>query len=225
MVIDPHLRAIADEDEMQAAWTEKKGEKPSMCDWMLFGEGHCIVIDAINHAVKEDAAQGLATFDEYSTEIHEIFTEGKFEQLLSTIALVQKHGGWEGEVVNADTIFLPLVVVPDAGVPSTLLTQFDIVERGRKMFAHLQPRVAAPGVIQLSDVQLLEGMADWGQKLAQLGNKPDMLNLISSWRTAATKQGEGSLQLFLLRRGFPLPLSDHIIENGSKAVQLLLDDG
>lgn len=62
----PQLRAIVGEDEMQAAWTEKKGQKPSVCDWMLFGEGHCIMIDATNHAVKREAAQGLATWDEYS---------------------------------------------------------------------------------------------------------------------------------------------------------------
>jgi hypothetical protein len=61
----PHLRVIVGEDEMQAAWTEKKGQKPSVCDWMLFGEGHCIVIDATNHAVKREAAQGLATWEEY----------------------------------------------------------------------------------------------------------------------------------------------------------------
>ena len=220
----PHLRAIVDEDEMQAAWTEKKGQKPSVCDWMLFGEGHCIVIDATNHAVKKEAAQGLATWDEYSAEIEEIFTEGKFEQLLSTIDLVKKHGGWGNEKVDTKTMFAPLVVVPDAGIPSALLTQFDIVNRGRKAFGHLQPQVYAPGVIQVSDVQLLEGLADWAQKLAQLGNKPDMLDLIAAWRRSATVIGEGSLQMYLARRGWPRPLSDHIIENGSKAVLRLLAD-
>lgn len=220
----PHLRAIVGEDEMQAAWTEKKGQKPSVCDWTLFGEGHCIVIDATNHAVKREAAQGLATWDEYSAEIEEIFTEGKFEQLLSTIDLVNKHGGWDNEKVDTKTMFAPLVVVPDAGIPSALLTQFDIVNRGRKAFGHLQPQVYAPGVIQVSDVQLLEGLADWAQKLAKLGNKPDMLDLIATWRRSATVIGEGSLQMFLVRRGWPLPLSDHIIENGSKAVLRLLAD-
>jgi len=221
----PHLRAIADEDEMQAAWMEKKGQKPSVCDWMIFGEGHCIVIDATNHAVKRDAAQGLATWDEYSAEIEQIFTEGKFEQLLSTIDLVKKHDGWSNESVDPRTMFAPLVVVPDAGVPSALLTQFDIVNRGRKTFGHLQPRVYAPGIIQLSDVQLLEGLADWAHKLTRLGNRPDLLELIVAWRRSATVLGEGSLQMFLARRGLPLPLSDHIIENGSMAVRRLLSDG
>ena len=137
------------------------------------------MIDATNHAVKAAAAQGLATFDEYNADIHKIFTEGKFEQLLSTIAYAQKHGGWGNETVDANTDFVPLVVVPDAGVPSALLTQFDIVERGRKLFAHLQPHVYAPGVVPVSDVQLLEGMADLARKVPQSpGQDRDMMKLM-----------------------------------------------
>lgn len=205
----PHLRVIVDEPEMWHAWTAKKGEQPSVCDWILFGEGHCIVIDATNHAVKQKAAQGLATWDEYSAEIEEIFTEGKFEQLLSTIGLVKKHGGWGNEKVDTKTTFAPLVVVPDAGIPSALLTQFDIVNRGRQAFKDAGAQVYAPGVVQVSDVQLLEGLADWAQKLAQRGNTPNMLDMITAWRRAATVTGEGSLQLFLERRGFPRPLRSH----------------
>jgi hypothetical protein len=161
-----HLRRIVGEPERHEAWKEQKGKTPSVCDWILFGEGHCIVIDAINHPVKADAAQGLATFDEYNADIHKLFTEGKFEQLLSTIAYAQKHGGRGNETVDANSDFVPLVVVPDAGVPSALLTQFDIVERGRKLFAHLQPYVYAPGVVPVSDIQLLEGMAEYARRAA-----------------------------------------------------------
>jgi hypothetical protein len=215
----PHLRAIVDEDEMQAAWTEKKGEKPSVCDWMLFGKGHCVVIDATNHAVKKEAAQGLATWDEYSAEIEEIFTERKFEQLLSTIDLVKKHGGWGNDKVDTKTMFAPLVVVPDAGVVNGLLTQFDINLRGHKAFNHLQPRVYAPGIVPISDIQLLEGMADMGLKF---GKNPDMMDLIAKWRTGASKYGMASLQMFLLSQGAPaLPLSDHILTNSRKVIQLL----
>jgi hypothetical protein len=72
----PRLRLIVDEPDMQTAWQEQKGKAPSVCDWMIFGDGHCVVIDATNHAVKADAAQGLATWDEYSADIEKIFTEG-----------------------------------------------------------------------------------------------------------------------------------------------------
>jgi hypothetical protein len=142
----PHLRLIVDEPEMQDAWRKQKGKTPSVCDWMMFGEGHCVVIDATNHPVSAGAAQGLASFDDYSAEIQKIFVEGKFEQLLSTIDHAQKLGGWKSETVDANTMFAPLDVVPDAGVPNALLTQFDIVERGRTLFEHLQPHVYASGI-------------------------------------------------------------------------------
>jgi hypothetical protein len=218
----PHLRLIVDEPDMQTAWQEQKGKPPSVCDWMLFGEGHCVVIDATNHSVKADAAQGLATWDEYSADIHKIFAEGKFEQLLSTIDYAKKHGGWAGQTVDENTDFAPLVVVPDAGVPNGLLTQFDIVMRGHKMFVHLQPHVYAPGIVPVSDIQLLEGIADLAPKIQQFpGKDADMMKLIAGWRWAATKQGEASLQMFLMRRGFPLPLSDHILNNSRKVIELL----
>lgn len=214
---------IVDESEMQAAWREKKGQMPSICDWMLLGEKHCVVIDATNHAVKEDAAQGLATFAEYAEDIDKIFVDGKFEQLLSTIGLVQKHGGWGEDVVDAETKFVPLVVVPDTGIPSGLITQFDIVERGRKMFEKLHPHVYAVGIVPVSDIQLLEGMADWAYKLAGLPGASDrnIMRMLLGWRQGASGQGEASLQMFLQRRGFPLPMSDHLINNGRRVKDLL----
>jgi hypothetical protein len=149
----PHLRQIVDEPEMQAAWEEKKGQPPSVCDWMLFGEGHCILIDATNHAVKEKAAQGLATWDECSADMELIFTEGKFGQLLSTIGLVKQHSGWGNEKVDTKTMFTPLVVVPDAGVVNGLLTQFDINLRGHEAFKHLQPQGNSASQRQLGEPQ------------------------------------------------------------------------
>lgn len=220
----PHLTTIVDEHEMQAAWTTKG--TPSVCDWMIFGKEHCVVIDATNHAVKDKAAQGLATWDEYSDEIEQIFadaSEGKFGQLLSTIDLVRTHGGWGDEKVGTTTMYAPLVVVPDAGVVNGLLTQFDINVRGHKVFKHLSPQVYAPGIVPISDLQLLEGMADAG---ATWGNNPNMMELIANWRAKASKYGMASLQLYLLSSGFPfLPLSHHIMKNSAKVMSLLLDAG
>jgi hypothetical protein len=48
-----------------------------------------------------------------------------------------------------------------------------------------------------------------------------MMKLIAGWRWAASKHGEASLQMFLPRRRFPLPLSDHILTNSRKVIQLL----
>lgn len=119
-------------------------------------------------------------------------------------------------------MFAPLVVVPDVGVPHGLLTQFDIVIRGYHAFKHLQPQVYVPGIVPISDIQLLEGMADLAQKIPNFpGKDPNMMKLIAGWCWAASKHGEASLQLFLLRRRFPLPLSDHILTNSRRMIQLL----
>ncbi|QNI09786.1 hypothetical protein GAN17_25690 (plasmid) [Mycobacterium kubicae] len=215
----PHLTTIVDEVDMQSAWTKKKGETPSVCDWMIFGKDHCIVIDATNRAVKEAAAQGLATWDEYSLEIEEIFTNGKFGQLLSTIDLIKKHGGWASEIVDTKTMYTPLVVVPDAGVVNGLLTQFDINLRGHTVFKHLSPQVYAPGIVPISDIQLLEGMVDTA---AKCGKNPNMIDLIANWRTKASKYGLASLQLYLASSGYPLlPVSDHIVKNSRTVMTML----
>ena len=172
--------------------------------------------------MKEDAAQGLATFAEYAADIEKIFVEGKFGQLLSTIELAQKHGGWGNDVVDADTDFAPLVVVPDTGVPNGILTQFDIIERGRKLFQHLQPHVYVPGVVPVSDIQLLEAMADLARSVPTLpGQDRNIMKMLAGWRYTASGQGEASLQMFLHRRGFPLPLSKHILSNSRKMIALL----
>jgi hypothetical protein len=216
------IEKIVDESDMQVAWTEQKNKTPSVCDWMLLGEGHCVVIDATNHAVKADAAQGLANFDAYAADIDKIFVEGKFEQLLSTIDLAKQHGGWGGEPVDGETNFVPLVVIPDTGVPSGLITNFDIIERGRKLFEHLQPHVYPAGLITVSDVQLLEGMADFALSLPTgPGDDRNMMKLLAGWRHAVISQGDSSLQIFLHRRGFPLPLSHHILSTARKVMELL----
>jgi len=135
---------------------------------------------------------------------------------------VKKHGGWEGEIVDGDTNFVPLVVMPDTGLPTGIITNFDIIERGRKMFEHLQPHVYPAGLITVADVQLLEGMADFAKKLPQ-GPRDDrsMMKLLAGWRRAVVAEGDSSLQIFLHRRGFPLPLSDHILSNARKVTRLL----
>jgi hypothetical protein len=48
-----------------------------------------------------------------------------------------------------------------------------------------------------------------------------MMKMLAGWRYAASGHGEASLQMFLHRRGFPLPLSKHILSNSRKMVALL----
>lgn len=77
---------------------------------------------------------------------------------------MKEHGGWNTEKVDTATMYTPLVIVPDAGVVNRLLTQFDINLRGHGVFKHLSPQVYAPGIVPISDIQLIEGMVDFAAK-------------------------------------------------------------
>ncbi|WP_254893858.1 hypothetical protein [Mycobacterium kansasii] len=116
-------------------------------------------------------------------------------------------------------MYTPLVIVPDAGVVNGLLTQFDINMRGHGVFKHLSPQVYAPGIVPISDIQLLEGMVDFAEKY---GGNPDMIELIAKWRTGASKYGLAALQLYLGVVGDPfLPVGDHVVKTSNKGMKLL----
>lgn len=195
------IQRVVAEPEMQQTWTEKKGETPSVCDWALLAGQHCIVVDATDHSVKAEVAQGLAPFDVYRSDIEDTFTNHKFEQLVSTMDRLVEEGGFGGESVDSNTIFIPLIVVPDAGIPDNPLIQADLTERSRLKLQHLQPRVYPPGVIQLSDLQLIEGISELA--------RGDVVEFLGAWRTAAFKEGDG-VQTLLLKNGLPLPMSRYI---------------
>ncbi|MDW5610660.1 hypothetical protein [Mycolicibacterium sp. D5.8-2] len=193
---------IINEAEMQAAWTKKKGETPSVCDWALHGERLWAVIDATNHAVNASVAQGLSTWEDYSADIERTFTENKFEQLLSTITQLRQHGGWDHEVVDDDTDFIPLVVVPDVGLPSDPLIESDIIRRSLPLFQHLQPHIYPPAILQFAELQLLEGVAE---------NFPvNILEVIADWRREAATSGI-PLQMFVEATTGQLPGSRRIL--------------
>ena len=48
-----------------------------------------------------------------------------------------------------------------------------------------------------------------------------MMKLVAGWRHAVISQGDVSLQQFVHRRGFPLPLSRHILSTARKVMKLL----
>ncbi|GAB7143924.1 hypothetical protein AWC22_21895 [Mycobacterium riyadhense] len=75
-------------------------------------------------------------------------------------------------------MYAPLVIVPDAGVTNGPLAQFDINIRSVKAFKHLQPQVYAPGIVPLSDLQLLEtaNSTDTTRVLVRLLGAPGVAN-------------------------------------------------
>jgi hypothetical protein len=76
-------------------------------------------------------------------------------------------------------------------------------------FQHLRPKVLPPGVIQLSDLQLLEGLAG---RYSRHGK--DIVQIIVGWRYSAAKTGV-PLHLFAAGNGFQLPLCQHILRSSA----------
>lgn len=78
----------------------------------------------------------------------------------------------------------------------------------------------APSIVPVTDIQLLEGMAEYAGRALPSQDR-DVMKMIAGWRWAATKHGEASPKFFLTRRGIPLPLRQHIVSNARKVIQLL----
>lgn len=203
------VSAVVSETDLQAEWTEKKGQPPSVCDWVLRAGPVIIPIEATHHPVNGTLAQGLGDGNAYSEDADKILTDRKFKQLASVMDLVKRRG-WSGHP-QPDAIFLPIVVVPNSGSPSSMLSELDNASRAEPIFAQFQGRVARPAVVRLQDLQLLEGIGD---------HLPiDVVTFMYRWR-----QTPLPLQDFLEMQKMPRPLSKYILRTAARVDRHLRQD-
>jgi hypothetical protein len=130
--------------QMQQAWKTGQGP-PSVCDWVLASGKHCLLVDATNHWLDEKAAQGFADADEDQVDVEDAFVNKKFKQLKSSI-----------ELLDAETIYVPLVVVPNAGIPAAVFADIDMKMRGHPVFGQLGKNVTLPGILIWHELQVFE---------------------------------------------------------------------
>ncbi|OXR40153.1 hypothetical protein B7C42_07777 [Nocardia cerradoensis] len=202
------IDTLVPEADMERQWMEKKGQKPSVCDWVLRAGPIDILVEATHHPVNAALAQGLADGEAYSADADKILTDRKFKQLASVMSLVRRLG-WSGQP-QPDAIFIPIVVVPNSGTPSSTLSELDNGNRAKPIFAEFQGRVARPAVLQLQDLQVLEGIGD---------HLPvDVVQVLYTWRKFPIPL---SLQDFLEITNLPRPLSNHIHEAAARLDQQL----
>lgn len=194
------VSAVVSEADLEAEWTEKKGQPPSVCDWVLRAGPVVIPIEATHHPVNATLAQGLGDGGAYSEDADKILTDRKFKQLASVMDLVKRRG-WSGHP-QPDAIFLPIVVVPNSGSPSSMLSELGYAARAEPIFAAFQGRVARPAVVRFQELQLLEGIGD---------HLPiDVVTFMYRWR-----QTPLPLQDFLEMQGMPRPLSKYILRTAA----------
>ena len=113
--------ALVQEQAMKDAWRVNKSEVPQICDFAVFRGYGCLLIDANMRNLPQTFAEGSATVETLQQEIRDRFTTTKFQQLLSTVDQFMDRGWGDTEVlVTRRTRYVPLVIVPDGGMPSEL---------------------------------------------------------------------------------------------------------
>jgi hypothetical protein len=194
------------EAEMQQAWT-KGGYTPSVCDWVLVWGNTCLLVDATNHWLDEKAAQGFADPEDYQADLEDTFVNIKFKQLQSTMKLLVDHG-WEGCTFDEDTVYVPLVVVPNAGIPAIVSADVDIKLRS----GQLGPNVRSPGILVYHELQVFEGVCARRMPMA-------FVDLLEQWRRVCTGPMPMRPQTFLGLKRLDRPMSRSV----NTAKRLLLD--
>lgn len=195
------------EAQMQQTWTTG-GHTPSVCDWVLVFGNICMLVDATNHWLDAKAAQGLANPEEYQADLEETFINRKFQQLASTRQLLIDNG-WNGCTFSDKTVYVPIVVVPNMGIPASVFADIDIKLRT----GQLAPNMLSPGVLTHHELQVLEGICQHRVPLM-------FVQLLAKWRQLCTTPMPMRLQTFLDMNRLDRPASNYI----STAKRLLLKE-
>ncbi|TQC44674.1 hypothetical protein EEB14_35850 [Rhodococcus sp. WS4] len=167
--------AILNEPTMKRAWTDSSGNHPQLCDWGFATNEHCILIDANFRLLKQVFAEGTATIEEFDNELTEMYSEGKFQQLLSAVSELHNRG-WKQKpiVITEATQFIPLVVVPDDGVPTTWLIEARMFRSSVEMTRPYAGVALPPAIIHWRELLVIEGLAEI--------RDVDVFELLIRWR-------------------------------------------
>jgi hypothetical protein len=187
------------EEEMQQAWSGKN--TPSVCDWVLVSGRYCLLVDATNHWLDEKAAQGFADVEDYTADIEETFVNKKFLQLRSTIELLARNG-WADCDFNDEMVYIPMVIVPNSGIPPAVMADVDIKLRAHSVLGQLGKIVTSPGILIYRDLQVLEGVCEHRVPKA-------FVDLIARWRVLCTQTMPVNPQHFLDLCGVDRPMSTY----------------
>ncbi|NHU44317.1 hypothetical protein [Rhodococcus sp. A14] len=211
------MTRLVREPEMQDAWATDPSKKPSVCDFVIPAGQVCLALDATNHHLNAELAQGLANVSEYAADADESLVK-KCNQIAATIRQLGKrcdHG------VGPSTQYLPFVIVPAHGVPNLGTVELDLMIRAKRIFQVVPATVLAPTVLTLSELELLEGISEHIHRKGR-----DIRDLLVDWRrtsTVGSVLGPIRLQDYLDSTGLPRPIPTRIIE-AAKQLKLQLKE-
>ncbi|MGW5569842.1 hypothetical protein ACWEVD_01465 [Nocardia thailandica] len=195
---------VISEDEMIARFRITKKSNESICDFAYVAGDVCVLIDANNRHLMQGFAEGTGAFEEFESEIRDRFSSKKFMQLKRTIEQFQEFGWNSGDaIIDSATVFVPLVVGPEDGIPSNSLTERLIMDGSAGMFQDFGDKARPATIINVRDLRILEGLTEKrGLNFAQL---------ILEWRDycVAHPDYQCSLDLFEQHKGYDGPLSEY----------------
>ncbi|MEU7767905.1 hypothetical protein AB0B25_22665 [Nocardia sp. NPDC049190] len=166
------ITRVVTESEMQDEWTERRGSPPSVCDFLMVAGRGCFLLDATNHHLSANLAQGLASVEDFNEDVETAFVAKKFEQLVATAKKIRETRPFG---IGASPVFYPFVVVPDNGLSSITSVQIDWRERATEPFRDLQGSTRAPVPISVSELALVEGIAEY------YSPRRDIADFIGGW--------------------------------------------
>ncbi|MFE3057128.1 hypothetical protein [Nocardia sp. NPDC059239] len=202
--------AVADARALRAALRDGP-ETPSTCDWAISDGATCVLIDANNRPLHQPFAERTGTAEEFKRDlglnlIGDVPNAGhtKFMQLAATINGLRDNGGVPGCFTVGDrTQFVPLVAVPDVGLPYTALVDYEVVRRARNVPGLRTQNVLPPALVTISELHLLTGIAQ------RFGRSP--IEILARWRRNVASSP------------FPITLQQHIVW-GERIADSPIDD-
>lgn len=191
---------LVEESEMKRSWRTSKSRLPKICDFAMFRDHGCVLVDANMRLLPQPFAEGEATIESLEKEIEQRFTTTKFQQLLSTVDLFMNRG-WNKlrTAVTSRTRFVAVVVVPDAGIPSDIAMENAVYTKAFELVRHYNDnpnfdKVLVPAILTWRDLLRLDGLAERGV---------DIFVELKRWRSIHPLGLNG-------RESLPVPLTEFI---------------
>lgn len=204
---------VVTEIAMKSKWKSKKST-PKVCDWAMASGRNWILLEVNNRRLVQRLAEGVGSYDDLKGEITNYLADTKFNQLFSTVDQFLEHGWNTGAAkVDANTVFVPLVVVPDSGLQTSFLLEHEIKELVRsRVTRYPGMQVMPPTVITWRELCVLEGLAEYGK---------DVADALREWRFEVGSGYPSSLQDYLYNKWPMRPRSRYELQTGTDLLVLL----
>ncbi|WP_133298445.1 hypothetical protein [Tsukamurella pulmonis] len=201
--------------QMRGAWYGTSSDDgPQICDFVLVRGDNCVVIDANNRSLPQPLAEGTATYEEFKEEIEGRFSTTKFVQLQSTIRLLDSSG-WRNrkgqQLITEKTIFVPIVVAPDSGLPADMTTEFELYQRVPNIMTEddgeLRDRVLPPSVLNWRGLGMLDALSE---------KREDVVDILRQWRSIDPRVGSFPMTFeeWLAMHALTPPISQRMMKLG-----------